>query len=312
MRPDITIIVPSYNNADFLPSCIGSLLSADSTEEIIVVDDGSVDDTQRVLTSLSESHSNLHVIRQANGGVSNARNAGIRAASGQYVMFVDADDSLLPGALDRVSRDMKSFDTDIVVFRSFSEGREIYRWDGYFGDCRNYAASDLMKNGYIRGSVCGCMFGLDFLNDYNIRFCEDLSMAEDTVFFACAISAGATIAFADIGLYEAVPRGTSASRSYDEGFISRYGKALHATRRLIPDRLVADNTIQTILMGIVNVAARTGYSAKQTEELCAVDRVLPLSVAVISRNKWLVSILNHSFPLFFAIKKWRDKIFSLV
>lgn len=307
MRPVFTIIVPSYNNAGYLSSCVGSFSSKESSVEIIVVDDGSTDDTQHVLAELSKENPDIRVITQANGGVSSARNAGLREATGRFVMFVDADDRLFSEALNQISRNIGNYDEDIVVFTMISEGHEMEQWKGRFEENRHYAATDLIQRGYIRGSACGCMFRLDYLKESGVTFSNDLTMAEDTVFFACAIAAGASVSFSDIRLYEVIPRNGSASRIYDETFLHRYGKSLQAARRLIPDRCVADNTILTILMGIVNVAAKTGHSAKETEKICAVDSVLPLSVPVMIRHKWLVRVLNHDFSLFFAIKKLRDR-----
>lgn len=307
MSPDLTIIIPSYNNAGYLGSSIGSLSVDNASLEIIVVDDGSTDDTQQVLTGLSKSHENLRVITQANSGVSSARNAGIREAAGRFVMFVDADDRLLPKALDSLSLNMKDCDADIVVFRQFCVKREVYKWKGSFKEKQRYSALDLMRRGYIRGSACGCVFRLDYLKCSGVTFCEDLSMAEDTVFFACAISSGACISFMDIPLYETIPREGSASRSSDSTFLFRYGRTLKAARSLISDRCVADNTILTLLMGIVHVAAKTGYSPEDIYKLCKIDTVLPLYVPSITRYKWLVKVLNHSFSGFYAIKKWRDR-----
>lgn len=312
MCPELTIIVPSYNNAAFLGMSIGSLSTKSSSVEIIVVDDGSSDNSPEVLAELARSHSNLRVIRQENGGVSRARNTGIREASGRFIMFVDADDRLLPNALDRISRCMRDYNTDIVVFRSFCKGREVEQWGEFFKENHCYTASDLMRGKYVRGSACGCMYRLDYLRNTGIVFCEDLSMAEDTVFFACAISAGASISFSALGLYETVLREGSASRSFDTTFLFRYGKALRAARRLISDHCVADNTILRILMGIVSFAAQAGYSSKETKEICAVESVLPLSVSHIANHKWLVKVLNSNFSMFFLIKKWRDLLLPSV
>lgn len=97
----LSTIIPTYNHADLLPRAIESVLSqADERVELIVVDDGSSDDTVAVLTKAQEQYGpRLQVIRQANSGAAAARNTGLRASRGQHVLFLDADDELLPGAL---------------------------------------------------------------------------------------------------------------------------------------------------------------------------------------------------------------------
>src|SRR5437870_3797289 len=93
----VTVVIPCYNNASFLHDAIQSVLSQTYRRtELIVVDDGSSDDTSDVASSYPVTR----LIRQPNQGVSAARNAGLSQASGDYVVFLDADDRLLPDAVE--------------------------------------------------------------------------------------------------------------------------------------------------------------------------------------------------------------------
>src|SRR5215204_5307150 len=95
--PLVSVIIPCYNQAHFLGEAIESVLAQSYPHfEIIVVDDGSTDNTFEV----ASHYSKVRLIRQENRGVSRARNAGLRESEGSYVVFLDADDRLLPGALD--------------------------------------------------------------------------------------------------------------------------------------------------------------------------------------------------------------------
>lgn len=92
----VSFILPCYNYADYLPDAVHSVLQiAESDDEIIIVDDGSVDDTARVVDSLQTHHA-MHYVYQTNAGVSAARNHGAHLATGRYLCFLDADDVLLP------------------------------------------------------------------------------------------------------------------------------------------------------------------------------------------------------------------------
>ena len=304
----ISVIIPTYNNAEFLNRCIGSVPSSPSVQ-IIVVDDGSTDDTQAVLAGIKEAYPGMVVTRKERGGVSSARNLGLKNASGDFVVFLDADDSLTRGALERVLEMPDDLDADIVVMRSFGSV-EKYPWKGIFSENTGYQAQQLMKPGYIRGSVCGCLFRKSFIERNDVNFCERLTIAEDTLFFASLLSLGATVKFADIKFYEVTERRDSASRKYDDGFIKRYGKTLLALREGIGDRCVADNTIMSVLLGIVNVAVKMGYTAGELSHLIDLDPVLPLSSEVFGHNRFLARTLNCSFPAFFAIKKWKDILTS--
>lgn len=95
--PLISVIIPTYNSARYLPQALDSVLAQDYPHiEIIVVDDGSTDETPQLIRPY---HAHLHFIQQANAGSAAARNTGLAQAHGAYVVFLDADDWLLPGKL---------------------------------------------------------------------------------------------------------------------------------------------------------------------------------------------------------------------
>ncbi|MBS0554041.1 MAG: glycosyltransferase family 2 protein, partial [Proteobacteria bacterium] len=98
-EPAVTVVIPAYNAAWCIRRAVDSVLAQTFRDvELIVVDDGSTDDTAVILRSYGNA---LHLVSQANGGMSSARNAGIRAARGRYVAFLDSDDRWLPDKLAR-------------------------------------------------------------------------------------------------------------------------------------------------------------------------------------------------------------------
>lgn len=101
MRPAplISVVVPCYNHGRFLREALDSIVSHARPVEIIVVDDGSADDTASVAASFTGAHA-LHLVRQENAGLAAARNRGLRECRGRYVVFLDADDRLTPRALE--------------------------------------------------------------------------------------------------------------------------------------------------------------------------------------------------------------------
>jgi glycosyltransferase involved in cell wall biosynthesis len=104
--PAVSVVVPAYNAAWCLGKAVDSVLAQDYRDfELIVVDDGSTDGTASVLADYGDA---VRVVRQPNGGLSSARNAGIRAARGEFVAFLDADDWWLPGKLHRQVELMRS------------------------------------------------------------------------------------------------------------------------------------------------------------------------------------------------------------
>lgn len=98
--PEVTIVIPACNQARFLPAALDSVLAQPLEHlTVVVVDDGSTDDTAAIAAQVAASDARVRVLGQRNAGVAAARNAGLRAATGDYVCFLDADDVLLPDAL---------------------------------------------------------------------------------------------------------------------------------------------------------------------------------------------------------------------
>ncbi|PJG85644.1 glycosyltransferase family 2 protein, partial [Conservatibacter flavescens] len=92
---DITFIVPVYNTAKYLAQCLDSIIQQDINKEIIVINDGSTDDSANILTRYANRFPFIRVITQENRGVSHARNKGIHLATGRYIYFIDSDDYLV-------------------------------------------------------------------------------------------------------------------------------------------------------------------------------------------------------------------------
>ncbi len=120
----ISVVVPVYNAQEHLAGCVRSILSdAPGDLELILVDDGSTDDSPVLCNQLADEDSRVHIIHQKNGGASAARNAGIDAASGDYLLFVDSDDQLLPGLWLQALPVLQTDQPDLYVFGvEFSAG----------------------------------------------------------------------------------------------------------------------------------------------------------------------------------------------
>ena len=114
--PLLSVIVPVYNTAPWLRKCLNSIINQTYRNiEIICVDDGSTDDSLAVLQQYAVLDSRIKVIHQENAGVSVARNRGVEVASGDYVGFVDSDDSLACNAFEIIVPHMEA-KPDVVVF----------------------------------------------------------------------------------------------------------------------------------------------------------------------------------------------------
>lgn len=113
----LSIVVPVYNVSSYLSRCLDSLLnqSIDSAAyEIIVVNDGSTDSSLNIAQRYAGNHPQIVIVSQKNGGLSAARNSGVKVARGKYIQFVDSDDYLEPDVLNVLLEKMEREDLDVM------------------------------------------------------------------------------------------------------------------------------------------------------------------------------------------------------
>ena len=99
---DVSIIIPVYNAEDYLSECVESILKQKydiSKIEILLIDDGSTDNSLKICKNYKKKYNNIVLIEQPNSGVSKARNSGISKATGKYIMLLDSDDTLSNNAV---------------------------------------------------------------------------------------------------------------------------------------------------------------------------------------------------------------------
>ena len=152
----LSIVVPVYNVEAFLKKCFNSLLVQDLPKddyEIILVDDGSTDDSGALCDALAAEQGNIRVIHQQNRGLSGARNTGIAVAKGVYIQFVDSDDFLESNVLGGLVKRVENNDLDILRFNY----QNVFETGGVFEP--NKYAKPFVD---FSGEVCD---GVTFLNE---------------------------------------------------------------------------------------------------------------------------------------------------
>ena len=191
----VSVIIPVYNCGDYLPRCVGSL--TDQTYgnlEIILVDDGSTDDTPEICDRLAETDSRIAVVHKPNGGVSSARNAGIGTAGGEYITFADADDYVDPGHIEGLLRLIRQHDSDVAVCGFISEDEKQASGprkrscsdsnDAANEVCYDYdhdsAVCELLAGGAVGGYVWNKLYRRELLE--SVRFRGDIRILEDLRF----------------------------------------------------------------------------------------------------------------------------------
>ncbi|MBO7095774.1 MAG: glycosyltransferase family 2 protein, partial [Lachnospiraceae bacterium] len=166
----ISIIIPVYNAAKYLERSVGSVLKQSYRNlEIITVDDGSTDDSLELLNSFASSDSRVKVIHKENGGSSSARNAGLKAATGEYIGFIDADDYIEYDMYENLARlldeDPKTDVSQILSCEENENGELIKAFGDGFTDEEQQTGKDFFRALLLhRGdsSFCTKLFRREF------------------------------------------------------------------------------------------------------------------------------------------------------
>ena len=189
--PTLSVVIPVYNAAIFLTECLESILKQDKNNvEVILVDDGSTDESGNICDEFSSQHKSVITIHQKNQGVSCARNVGIQRASGQWISFVDPDDYVSDTYISTF-RELAQ-DTDLAFFSLTIKARD--------GRVRKKIMNDAVFNGQqeMQNGIFGMMFNdqnceffgftvnkffrSDIIHKYNVRFIPNLTFREDELF----------------------------------------------------------------------------------------------------------------------------------
>lgn len=113
-----SIILPIYNVEKYLPKCVESILSQTFTDyEIILVDDGSTDNSPAICDKFAKEHSNIKVIHKVNGGLSDSRNAGTKISKGEYIVYIDSDDFIISNDFLKKLADKSKNNPDLIFYK---------------------------------------------------------------------------------------------------------------------------------------------------------------------------------------------------
>lgn len=176
----VSVIVPVYNTEAYLSLCLQSLMGQTLRDmEFIIIDDGSTDGSGEIMDDFARRDNRFRIIRQANQGLGNARNAGLKVACGEYVAFVDSDDWVIYKAYERLAAEAEKYQTDILmadlvylyengkkinpfkrkdkaVFLEVLTGRECFL--------------ELSKQHVFNPMVVVCLYRREFIDKYHFRF----------------------------------------------------------------------------------------------------------------------------------------------
>lgn len=338
----LSIIVPIYNVAPYLRKCVDSLLAQDISDyEIILVDDGSTDDSGTIADEIVkeamgngqwaiDNESNrqspiansptLRVIHQENAGLSAARNTGIAAAIGDYIMLVDSDDYLQPNVLGALMEQVRRDNLDVLRFR-YQNVRESGDAFAPYKDMTNYNDySSTPTDGLTflnerMGTQC---YAVQFLVRREIVLLEQFTPGiyfEDTDWTPRMLLRAERVASTDLVVYNYLWREGSITLSQKD--IAKQRKQLQDKMRLlerlnkwgdqVADRRWFDSMISSLVVNVVGIIASTFYDERKEyiRQIKALD-ILPITTYHIApRAQKKVKLINMSLRLAVMVLHWR-------
>lgn len=178
----VSVIIAAYNIEDYIGRCLKSVIQQTLTDiDIIVVNDGSTDNTLSIINDIAQKDNRIKVINKKNAGLIEARKSGFKVSNGEYILFIDGDDWLERGCLKRLYDKAKKSDADIVIYNAFysydnkKELLDIFK-------IKNTTKVDFLKElflGNINPSIWSKFISRKFLNLNNFKFPSNISYAED-------------------------------------------------------------------------------------------------------------------------------------
>ena len=248
---DVSIIIPIYNVEKHLNRCMESILKQTLRNyEVILVDDGSPDNCSFICDQYAEKYSFIRVIHKNNGGLSSARNAGLKAASGKYVGFVDSDDDIESDMYEQLFKAAEEHAVDFVMTDytriDASSNMSLMKTSlagGFYdkiGIKKHIFPCLIMGSDIEYGpllAVWRCLYKRDFLKKNQIWFDEEVRWSEDNIFSAIVgYHANSFYYIKNRGLYHYYQNPGTITTSYREGAWKVYTTMNEHLRRFFQDK----------------------------------------------------------------------------
>ena len=247
----ISIIIPVYNMEKFIPRCLESLVNQTLKDiEIIVVNDGSTDNSLELLNEYKNKDSRIVVIDKANSGVSEARNTGIKKATGEYIGFVDPDDWIKKEMYEKLYNTAKDNDCDVVMcnfIKSFNDGR-------YENEKIEVTKNKVIEKPLLNElnainlclSVWKGIYKRSLIIDNNIQFPKEIIIGEDKIFNMIALGKCNRFYYVDGNYYYYYYNNNGAVRTYRKNFLEQQLALIEKQEEILKNMEVSNMFIEKL------------------------------------------------------------------
>lgn len=316
----LSIIIPAHNAADTLKRCVSSVMEGgvSSDLEILIVENGSTDDTLSAATTLYEKWPDTIRVLTSKTGVSNARNVGIDSARGEWILFLDADDRLSIAGMRTMVNRAAELSADILagdIQRVYNNSQELHRYSStpiiWNGETLSAFSDEVLKPQTFMGNAWGKVFNRSWLMKNGLRFNTALSLAEDAEFMLnCAIHMRKA-AYLPVECYYYHLNMNSAVRRFKEELPGEYIAAIEAIHSILgqTDSAAHRQSFETfvlyhLLLIAVNYSFHPDNPRPLSEQLrCyrSLAKSEPFATA-LKRPNYRDFSLSRKVPLFFTAR----------
>lgn len=233
----ISIILPVYNVEAYLRRCVESLLAQTFTDfELLLVDDGSTDDSGKICDEYAKKDSRVRVFHKENGGVASARQLGVDKAKGEYSIHADGDDWVEPGMLQKMYEAIKKEDADLLIADFFvdRDGKSYYADETRPSDNSIDVLTDILTN-KLFGSLWNKLIRHSLYKQYNVRFIEKIDYCEDVLILVQMLQHNIKVRFLNEAFYHYDQSNqNSISRNFTAKSYQVRKRFLAALEKLLP------------------------------------------------------------------------------
>ncbi len=280
MTPRFSIIIPVYNVEKYLGNCLESIDRQTFRDfETILVDDGSTDASPQLCDRYAASRPNARAVHQANRGLTGARNRGLDEATGEYIVYIDSDDTLQPCALELFDRAISAHSSPDLVGAGYMNVSEdnVFRESTPTDKETIYSDLSLLQDDFLtRKKIVlapGTALRRDWLADNGIRF-KKMPFSEDISFIWMCLANARSAVFIDRKIYNYLQRQGSIMHTVDaDNIIEAYSVYCRIEKELTPRPNVSKTTKCFLksrwMMGALRTAARRGLCFRDFENLMA-------------------------------------------
>lgn len=290
----ISIIIPAYNIEKYISRCLDSIVEQTYTNlEIIVVDDGSKDNTGKILDDYAMSDNRIHIIHKENGGVTSARLEGIKQSTGEYIGFVDGDDYIDSNMYERLIANMLENNADIShcgYKMVFPNGKidYYYNTDNKVIQDNQKGIADLISGNYVEPGLCNKLYKRTLFNHLINKQLIDTSIKinEDLLFNYYLFKESKLSVYEDFCPYHYILRKNSA-----------------ATSKINQNKLIDPIKVSKIILE----DCKSNVVLSNTVEIRLVRQMISIACMSVKENKELIYLFRKQIR-----KELRSRLFGVL